>query len=97
MEVVVLPQALDELHDATGFYDNEHPETAARFIEEVDRVFELLSAHPHLGTPTRRNARRYALGRFPYKLIYRVEPERVVIVAVAHDRRRPWYWLKRIK
>ena len=96
MEVLLLPQVLDELHDATQFYDNQNPEAAAAFIVETDRVFELLAENPYLGTPTRRGARRCTMDRFPYKIFYRVEPERIVVVAVAHHRRRPWYWLKRL-
>ena len=32
---------------------------------------------------------------YPYKIVYRVEGERVVIVAMAHGRRRPGYWRSR--
>jgi plasmid stabilization system protein ParE len=40
--------------------------------------------------------RKRLVHRFPYALLYRVEPAEVVIVAVMHQRRRPDYWLGRI-
>ena len=40
--------------------------------------------------------RRFLLRRYPYNLIYRVEPTRLVIVAVAHAHRRPGYWKQRL-
>jgi len=44
----------------------------------------------------RRDGARGVLRRFPYFLVYRVEPERVVIVAVAHAHQRPGYWKDRV-
>jgi len=42
------------------------------------------------------DTRRFLLRRFPYSVIYRVEPSRIVIVAIAHGRRRPGYWKERL-
>ncbi len=33
--------------------------------------------------------------RFPFAILYRVEPERIVVVAVMHLRREPGYWRRR--
>lgn len=33
---------------------------------------------------------------YPYRIVYIVEPERVVILAYAHERRKPGYWLHRL-
>ncbi len=43
------------------------------------------------------NLRRRILRRFPFELLYAIEAERIVIVAVAHLRRRPRYWQDRIE
>ena len=39
--------------------------------------------------------RRFVLNRFPYKLLYAIEGEVVVIVAVMHQHRHPEYWIER--
>ena len=41
--------------------------------------------------------RRRLVRRFPFGILYRIEPEEIVIVAVAHLRRKPGYWRERIK
>jgi toxin ParE1/3/4 len=40
--------------------------------------------------------RRFVMSRFPFALPYLVIEEQVVVLAVAHLRRRPGYWLRRI-
>jgi hypothetical protein len=37
-----------------------------------------------------------ALEEVPFSFVYRVEANRIVIVAVAHGRRRPGYWKSRL-
>ncbi|MBA3346286.1 MAG: type II toxin-antitoxin system RelE/ParE family toxin [Gemmatimonadales bacterium] len=36
-----------------------------------------------------------ALRRFPYSLLYRIETDRIYVLAVMHHRRRPGYWTDR--
>jgi plasmid stabilization system protein ParE len=43
-----------------------------------------------------RSLRRYVVKKCPYVLLYRAEGDTVLIVAVAHQSRRPGYWLKRV-
>jgi len=38
--------------------------------------------------------RRHLVRKFPFGILYRIEPEKIVIIAVAHLRRRPGYWIK---
>lgn len=40
-------------------------------------------------------ARRVLLRRFPFTVIYRADADRVVVVAIAHQKRRPGYWSRR--
>ena len=63
---------------------------------DVDRVINLLRNHPMLGRQLENNLRRALLRRFPFSLIYAVEANAIVIVAVSHQRRRPGYWRDRV-
>jgi len=65
---------------------------------ETERVIELVGATPELGAPyvEGEGIRRVLLQRFPFAVVYQVEPELILIVAVAHQRRRPGYWRDRI-
>jgi toxin ParE1/3/4 len=72
------------------------PAVAQRFIADVDEAIQLLLRFPRLGSPLPRELRRFLLKVFPYRIIYRVQGEEIVVYAVAHVRRRPGYWRKRI-
>lgn len=69
--------------------------SAARFVEEVEYLGSLLLRNPGIGTPGRRNTRSFVFRRFPYTLVYRVRGDLLEILARAHHRRRPDYWVKR--
>ena len=50
---------------------------------------------PEAGASYEEDSRRVLFHRFPFELIYRVEADAVVVIAVAHQRRRPGYWKSR--
>lgn len=71
---------------------------AAGFADEVDRVMVRIAENPTTGTEFRTRYRWVRLKRFPYLIYYRVaDAETVVVLAVAHKRRRSGYWLGRDK
>ena len=41
--------------------------------------------------------RRYVLQRFPYSIIYREAEAGIDVVAIAHHKRRPRYWYRRLR
>ena len=59
---------------------------------ETDRAVEAISSNPERWPQVEENTQQYLLRRFPYAVIYRARAERVLVVAVAHMRRRPGYW-----
>ena len=54
-------------------------------------------AFPLSGSPFRANTRRVFVQDFPFALIYRPEPDGIVIFAVAHHAKRPYYWQSRVR
>ena len=85
-------EAEQEFIEASVFYDWRVPGLGESFIAEVERAAELLTQRPEIGQRLDQVFRRMVLRRFPYLLIYSIEPEKIWIVAVAHQRRRPGYW-----
>jgi hypothetical protein len=65
------------------------------FSEEIDAAESAIVRLPEAWPPFDLGTRRYLLRRFPFSVVYRVEPQRVLIVAVAHAHRRPGYWKSR--
>ncbi|PYQ28370.1 MAG: hypothetical protein DMF56_16300 [Acidobacteria bacterium] len=41
--------------------------------------------------------RRYVFPTYPYSLVYFLDDNVIRIVAVAHEKRRPGYWRKRLR
>lgn len=90
-----LAPAQAELRDAYRYYRERSPRVASAFRAEIEAVIELLLAFPQSAPPIHGDIRGKSLERFPYKLIYRLDDDGVVIVAVAHHRQRPNYWMER--
>ena len=81
--------------EASVFYEAASPNLGVDFLDDVQRVIDLLGDHPLLGQPVGGDLRRALLHRFPFSLVYAVEPNAILIVAVAHQSRRPEYWKDR--
>jgi toxin ParE1/3/4 len=96
MKVEFHPNAAQESIETTAFYEHRVSGLGDGFILEVERVVDRLQAHHQIGQRLEGHFRRIILARFPYSLIYRVETDRIWVVAVAHHRRRPGYWRERI-
>lgn len=90
------PEAQDEFISAAQFYEHETEGLGREFIATVQRAYERLSESPASGAPFGRKLRRLLVPTFPYGLLYRVEPERIYIIAVTHLHRRPGYWRSRL-
>jgi toxin ParE1/3/4 len=93
--VVLLAAARKDLRRAAEFYARESKQIAGEFLAQFEHTLELISADPGLGAVTPRGARRFVMRRFPYTIIYRVESERVLVLAVGHQRRNPEFWVGR--
>jgi plasmid stabilization system protein ParE len=84
-----------EMTEASTFYEAATSGLGAEFLDEVQRVIDLIREHPELGRSIDQGFRQALLHRFPFFLIYLIETDAILIVAVAHQRRRPGYWRNR--
>ena len=89
------PEAQDEFISAAQFYESQAEGLGLDFILTIQRTYERLVESPAIGRPFGRRLRRILVPKFPYGLLYRVEPERIYIVVVMHLHRRPSYWRSR--
>jgi plasmid stabilization system protein ParE len=90
------PDAQDELISAAQFYEHEAEGLGIDFITTAQITDERLRELPTSGAPLGRRLRRRLVPKFPYGLLYRVEPERIYIIAVMRLHRRPGYWRSRL-
>ena len=96
MKVRLLAPGASELDEAVAWYAAQAPGLERRFIDEVWAARKRIAERPHAWRPLGDGVRRFRLGRFPYALIYVVEVDEVVVLAVAHLHRKPNYWRSRL-
>jgi toxin ParE1/3/4 len=80
-----------------AFYRKEHAGLGARFAAAVEEATARAVAFPLAGSPASAGTRRLLLREFPFSLVYRPEPEGIVVFALAHHQRHPGYWLSRVQ
>ena len=90
-ELEYLEEALEEVEAAARWYAERSATAAVAFSEEIHAAESAILRLPEAWPAFDHGTRRYLLRRFPYSVVYRIEPRRVVIVAVMHGRRRPGY------
>ena len=96
MKVIVHPAAAADLNDAATFYAAKaNKQLGLALISEFERTVLLVSENPELGVEWILDTRRITLRRFPFSVVYRLYPDHLFIIAVAHQRRLPGYWRQR--
>jgi len=95
MNIRFLTLAQKEVDDSVRWYD-EQASLGRDFLDELDRAVRLIKSYPLAATEIEAGIRRCLLHRFPYALIYGIDEEAIVVIALAHLHRKPRYWSDRI-
>ncbi len=96
--IEVHADAVADLEEAAAWYEAQRRGLGLEFVAEMDRVVANIGEHPlgfsvwNRGDP----ARRAMASRFPYAMFFDLEPDRIIVMAIAHWRRRPGYWQRRL-
>ena len=88
-------EAAEEMQAAAAYYAIRTPGIGEAFLDEIEQGLRRIQEFPRLWPVYESDYRRYLLQRFPYSLIYRIDPEEIFILAVAHLHRQPGYWKNR--
>lgn len=96
------PVAREELRSAALWYDDQHAGLGKDFLDAIDEAIERLLDRPHsapivAGWEDEPQVRSMRVRVFPYRVLYYITDTAVVIVAYAHQRRRPGYWHHRVE
>jgi len=89
--------ASTELAEAVRWYESKRPGLGRDLLDEVAGAINRAARNPEAGSSMTadQKTRRLLVSRFPYQLVYRLRPAEVVVVAVAHLKRRPGHWRHR--
>jgi len=95
MPVIFDPEAKSEFLDAVRYYEECRPGLGGRFKEAVESATKSISTAPFRYRVLHKPFRHLLLFQFPYSIFFSIEPDHIHIIAVAHSKRKPGYWLKR--
>lgn len=93
MDIIFSSFALQELLDAEEYYNFELAGLGNRFNEEIKKAVLRIAEYPDAWSIERDNIRKCLLHKFPYKILYAIEKDSILILAVAHLHRKPDYWI----
>ena len=97
MTIVRLLAAADaEVSEAAAYFDDQRNGLGKRFERDLLDTLELLREHPLAGKAVTKQSRSLRLRRFKYNIVYVLDGDEIIVVAVAHHRRRPGYWRRRL-
>ena len=95
MRVIFTRIARQELEDAIRYYELEYSGLGRRFKEEVRKAVIRIAEYPKAWSIERGEVRKCLMHRFSYKLMYSVEEDHILVIAIAHQHRKPDYWVGR--
>ena len=85
-----------EVNEAARYYEASAPGLGLLFLAAVEEAVEQVLGNPEAFQVVGDEVRHKLLRRFPYSLLYVIEPDRIRVIAVAHQKRRPGYWSRRL-
>ena len=95
MKVIFNELARDELNDTVDFYNLEFSGLGNNFKELIKKSINRIVEYPSAWPPVTQEIRKYVLHQFPYKILYSIESDHIYIIAIAHQHRKPSYWIDR--
>lgn len=90
------PEARLEFRESTVFYDASRPGLGIAFTNEIESVLRRILEAPDRWPFIEEDVRRCLARRFPYGILYTIETDYVLIIAVMHCSRKPGYWRNRL-
>lgn len=92
MKVVFSKYAKLELEDAVRFYNLQHAGLGKKFEVEVKKAALRIAKYPTAWSNESGEVRKCLLHKFP---LYSIENDHILVIAVAHQHRKPNYWVER--
>lgn len=96
-ELIYHPKADDEVFESARLYERRREGLGWRFLRAVQRAEDRIGKGPLVFPILRDNIHKCPVRRFPFNVLFRVDADHVFVVAVAHHRRRPGYWMRRLR
>jgi plasmid stabilization system protein ParE len=97
MRLELFEEAAAEIEGDRAWYRRRSESAEAGFLRELDHAIQQVADAPAQWPRYLAGTHRYVFPTYPYSIVYFVDEGVIRVVALAHDRRRPGYWRKRLR
>jgi plasmid stabilization system protein ParE len=94
--VIFLKAAVEEMAEAARYYEQRREGLGEAFLVRLRGAVGEIEGRPKACPAVLGGVRRKLLLQFPYAVFFREGEDAIVVVAVAHTKRRPGYWVSRM-
>ena len=91
------PEARQEFRESAAFYESRRENLGVAFTNEIESVLRQIVKAPVSWPFIEDDIRRCLAHRFPYGVLYTIENDYILILAVMHGSRKPGYWHDRLR
>ncbi|MHC4997367.1 MAG: type II toxin-antitoxin system RelE/ParE family toxin [Planctomycetota bacterium] len=91
------PRAKTELAQAMSYYQSCAQGLEGEFYTEIATTIARIQTSPNAWPKIHKNIHRCMTKRFPYGIVYTLQPDHILIIAVMHLHRKPGYWSDRLQ
>ena len=87
--------AIEDIKESISYYESEASK-GSKFEADFDVVLDKILENPlHYQLLDRSGYRRCLFTQFPYGVFYKIMEDYIYIIAVAHHKRKPRFWISR--
>jgi len=90
-------EAAGDVEQERAWYRSRSETAEASFLRELDHAIEIVTEAPHRWPDHIAGTKRYVFRKFPFSLVYFVEDDSVVVVALEAENKEPGYWTGRLR
>jgi plasmid stabilization system protein ParE len=95
VKIEFLEAAQTELDQAFEWYEIQQKDLGLQFLNEFDAAVRRIIRYPESYILIGKDVRRCLIKRFPYGVLYGIDADKIIVIAVAHLHRKPDYWIDR--
>lgn len=97
MKILFLELAEQELYDSQEYYEEQQTNLGNKFKSEVYNSLKRIQKFPSMFVKVKKDIRKCIINKFPFNILYSIEDDYILVIAIAHHHRNPDYWTDRIK
>ena len=95
MKIEIHESAVREFDEAIEWYELQSKGLGRRFKKTVAKQIKRIKMNPNVFLKETDDIYKAYIPKFPYKILFTSEKDRIVVWAIAHMHRKPWFWQSR--